>query len=224
MLKPDVADIEFFFDPVCPFAWQTSRWMRRVAEHRSFTVDWRFISLRVLNEGRDYERDFPAGYVDGHTRGLELLRVAAATREAGGNGAVGALYAAYGAVLWDSPDGLTAPLRTRGDRASIEAVLAGLGLDPALAAAADDERHDVAIRAETGEATGRVGDDVGTPIVTYLPPDGLSFFGPVLSRLPEPDEAVAVWDAVTALATVAGFAELKRSLRDPLDLAAFADR
>ncbi len=69
-----------------------------------------------------------------------------------------------------------------------------------------------------------MGDDVGTPIVTYLPPDGLSFFGPVLSRLPEPDEAVAVWDAVTALAKVSGFAELKRSQRDPLDLAAFAER
>ncbi len=85
-----------------------------------------------------------------------------------------------------------------------------------------DERHDVAIRAETGEAASRIGDDVGTPIVTYLPPDGLSFFGPVLSRLPEPDEAVAVWDAVTMLAQVDGFAELKRSMRDPLDLAAFA--
>lgn len=217
-----MADIEFFFDPACPFAWQTSRWMRRVAEHRSFTVDWRFISLRILNEGRDYERDFPAGYVDGHSRGLELLRVAAAVRETGGNDAVGALYAAYGAVLWDSPDGLTAPLRTRGDRASIEAVLAGVGFDPALAAAAADERHDVVIRAETGEAISRVGDDVGTPIVTYLPPDGLSFFGPVLSRLPGPDESVAVWDAVTALAQVDGFAELKRSMRDPLDLAAFA--
>ncbi len=215
-----MADIEYFFDPVCPFAWMTSKWVRRLAELRDVDVEWRFISLRLVNAEKDYDSEFPPGYIDGHTRGLELLRVAAAGRAAEGPVAVGRLYAAYGERLWDQPDGNRAPLRRRGDRASVEEVLGGLGLDAGLAAAFDDQAHDALIQAETSEALSRTGDDVGTPIVTYLPPDGLSFFGPVISRVPDDEQTVALWDAVTTLANFEGFAELKRSLREKPQLSA----
>ena len=71
------ADINFYFDPVCPFAWMTSKWVRMVAAQREYIVDWRFISLRLINSGIDYDSHFPAGYEEGHTSGLRLLRVAA---------------------------------------------------------------------------------------------------------------------------------------------------
>ena len=74
------ADIRFYFDPVCPFAWITSKWVRMVAAQRDYAVDWRFISLRMINSGIDYDRHFPAGYEEGHTSGLRLLRVAARAR------------------------------------------------------------------------------------------------------------------------------------------------
>jgi 2-hydroxychromene-2-carboxylate isomerase len=215
-----MADVEFFFDPMCPFAWQTSRWVQQVGRKRDLEVDWRFISLRMLNEDKDYGREFPPGYDDSHSRGLELLRVAASVRAGDGTDAVGRLYTAYGDRLWESEDGLDAPLRRRSDRSSVTEVLAAVGLDVSHAAAIADPDHDRTVRAETEEAIGRTGEGVGTPIVSYLPPDGLSFFGPVISRRPDDDEAVALWDAVCTLARFDGFAELKRAMRDPLDLPA----
>jgi hypothetical protein len=83
------ADIRFYFDPVCPFAWMTSKWMRMVAAQRDYAVDWRFISLRMINSGIDYDSHFPAGYEEGHTSGLRLLRVAARARAEHGRAAVG---------------------------------------------------------------------------------------------------------------------------------------
>ena len=76
------ADINFYFDPLCPFAWMTSKWVRQVTAQRDYTVDWRFISLRMLNAGAGYDSHFPAGYEAGHTAGLRWLRVAARTRPA----------------------------------------------------------------------------------------------------------------------------------------------
>ena len=90
-------DIHFYFDPVCPFAWMTSKWVRMVQAQRGYTVDWRFISLRMINAAVDYDSHFPPGYEAGHTAGLKLLRVAARTRAEHGRAAVGALYAALGA-------------------------------------------------------------------------------------------------------------------------------
>ncbi|HJP23995.1 MAG TPA: hypothetical protein QGG16_01570, partial [Acidimicrobiales bacterium] len=77
-------DLEFFWDPVCPFAWQTSRWLRRVADLRGLTVEWRFINLSILNEERDYDTEFPEGYRESHDRGRRMLRVAASVRAAEG--------------------------------------------------------------------------------------------------------------------------------------------
>ncbi|MEJ7583227.1 MAG: hypothetical protein WKF43_03895 [Acidimicrobiales bacterium] len=212
------ADIDFFFDPVCPFAWVTSRWIDRVATLRDLDVEWRFIALRMVNKDRDYERDFPPRYIDGHTRGLELLRVAAAARDAEGSAAVGRLYAAYGAEIWDRRGGLESALRMRGDASSLAPVLAAARLEPDLAAAVDQDRWDEVISAETELALSRTGKDVGTPIVTYGPPDGRSLFGPVISRVPDDAEALELWDAVQTLSRFTGFAELKRSQREPLAL------
>jgi hypothetical protein len=96
------ADINFYFDPLCPFAWMTSKWIRQVAARRDYAVDWRFISLRMLNAGVDYDSRFPAGYEVGHTAGLRLPRVAARTRAEHGRQAVGSLYEAIGTQAFDS--------------------------------------------------------------------------------------------------------------------------
>ena len=97
-------DIRFYFDPVCPFAWMTSKWVRLVQEQRDYTVDWRFISLRLVNADVDYDSHFPADYEVGHTAGLRLLRVAARVRAEHGRDAVGPLYAAFGARIFDSAE------------------------------------------------------------------------------------------------------------------------
>ena len=96
------ADIHFYFDPVCPFAWMTSKWVRIVQAQRGYAVDWRFISLRMINAAVDYGSHFPPGYEAGHTAGLRLLRVAARTRAEHGRAVVGPLYAAIGARVFDS--------------------------------------------------------------------------------------------------------------------------
>src|SRR4051794_17399450 len=90
------ANVEFFWDPMCPWAWITSRWVAEVARQSDYTVDWRFICLRLLNEHKDYEKDFPEGYVAGHGTGLKLLRVAAAIRDAEGPARMGELYTRFG--------------------------------------------------------------------------------------------------------------------------------
>jgi hypothetical protein len=95
-------DLHFYFDPVCPFAWMTSKWVRMVAEARDYRVDWRFISLRILNAHIDYASHFPDSYEDGHTAGLRLLRVAARTRAEHGRDAVGPLYEAIGTRVFDT--------------------------------------------------------------------------------------------------------------------------
>ena len=86
------ADVNFYFDPVCPFAWMTGKWLRMVTAQRNYTVEWKFISLRLINAEIDYDTHFPPGYEDGHIAGLRLLRVAARTRAEHGPDAVGQLY------------------------------------------------------------------------------------------------------------------------------------
>ena len=99
------ADIHFYFDPVCPFAWMTSKWVRQVTAQRDYTVDWRFISLRMINADIDYDSHFPPGYEAGHTTGLKLLRVAARVRADYGRDQLGPLYEAIGTQVFDTePD------------------------------------------------------------------------------------------------------------------------
>jgi len=216
------ADLHFYFDPVCPFAWMTSKWVRMVAAQRDYQVDWRFISLRILNANIDYASHFPPNYEEGHTAGLRLLRVAARVRKEHGREAVGPLYKAIGTRIFDTSrdvDPLSAS--DQGARHMLEPLLRDARLPADLAQALDDAAYDEEIRTETEEALALTGRDVGTPILHFQPPDGTAFFGPVISRLPSPDEAAALWDHVIGLATFPGFAELKRSLRERPQLASF---
>ena len=215
------ADINFYFDPLCPFAWMTSKWVRQVAAQRDYTVDWRFISLRMLNADVDYDSHFPAGYEAGHTAGLRLLRVAARIRAEHGRQAVGPLYEAIGTQAFDSAAVPALGPDERGSREFVEPLLKRAGLPAALADALDDANWDGELRAETDEALALTGKDVGTPIIHFGPPDGTAFFGPVISRLPSDQDAIRLWDHVVGLASFPGFAELKRSLRERPQLHSF---
>jgi len=216
------ADLNFYFDPVCPFAWMTSTWVRQVAARRDYSVDWRFISLRLLNAHIDYATHFPADYEAGHTDGLRLLRVAARARAEHGAASIGALYEAFGRRIFEveQPPGAG----FRGTRDLAGPALAEAGLPVELADALDDATWDTEIQAETDEALTLTGKDVGTPILHFGPPKGAAFFGPVISRLPDDDAALALWDHVVALAAFPGFAELKRSLREQPQLPSFGVR
>ena len=213
------ADVNFYFDPVCPFAWMTSKWLRMVTAQRNYTVEWKFISLRLINAEIDYDTHFPPGYEDGHTAGLRLLRVAARTRAEHGPDAVGQLYQAMGSHIFDANN--EGDRVDRGSVGFVEPILAEVGMPAQLADALDDSSLDAILRAETDEALALTGKDVGTPIIHFQPPTGVAFFGPVISRLPNPDNAARLWDHVVGLADFPGFAELKRSLRERPQLASF---
>ena len=204
--------VDFFWDPICPWAWITSRWILEVAEQRPVDVDWKFISLRFVNRDRDYATEFPEGYEQRHNWGLRLLRVAAAVREVAGREAMGDLYTAYGEVAHDqrNRDALD-------DTAAVAKLLSGLGHDETLARAADGTGYDDVIMAETNDALKRCGGFVGTPVISFAPPDGPSFFGPVFSRVPKGEEAVAMWEAAITLARNPEFSELKRTHRNKPD-------
>jgi len=215
-------DLHFYFDPVCPFAWMTSKWVRIVAAQRDYRVDWRFISLRILNAHIDYAAHFPPEYEEGHTAGLRLLRVAARVRAEQGRDAVGPLYEAIGTRIFDTSrevDPLSAS--GQGSRQMLEPLLQQVGLSAEFVEALEDTSLDEQLRAETEEALALTGRDVGTPILHFQPPGGTAFFGPVISRLPSADDAGELWDHVIALANFPGFAEMKRSLRERPQLASF---
>ncbi len=195
--------------------------MNEVAGQRDYEVDWRFISLRLLNAHIDYEAHFPPGYEDGHTAGLRLLRVAARLKSEHGPERVGDFYTAVGSQIFDVERDEEDDRGHFGSTDFLEPIMERLGLPASLAAALDDNSLDSVIQAETDRALSRTGKDVGTPIISLQPPDGPAFFGPVISRLPNPEDAVELWDHVVALARFPGFAEMKRSLRERPQLAAF---
>jgi hypothetical protein len=209
-------DVEFFFDPGCPFAWLTSVWMRRVAELREIRIGWRFISLKFLNE----TKELPEAMVNAQNRNLGFLRVCAAARVRFGNDVVGDLYRAWGEAFWyDTPDGgFLDRIGTMADRVDAQGMLQTLGLPEDLGLAESDAAWDATIRSETEEAIRRTGPDVGTPIITYDPPLGNSLFGPVISSVPDDALSLAIYDALRTLVDFTGFSELKRSNRAPIDL------
>ena len=215
-----MSDLDFWFDPVCPFAWMTSKWVRMVAEQRSYEVRWRFISLRLLNAHVDYDSHFPPEYEAGHTAGLRLLRVCAQARADHGQQIVGPLYQALGTRLWDTGRISTADQLHHDPHALLDPILSALALPTSLVFALEDDSWDELIQQETDTALSLTGKDVGTPILHFQPPEGVAFFGPVISRLPEQDRAVELWDHIVGLAGFPGFAELKRSLRELPQLAA----
>lgn len=204
-------DLEFFFDPVCPWAWITSRWVEEVKAQRGYDVRWRFISLKLLNANNTADW-YGEQYKRWHAMGHEALRVAARIDSELGNEAVGRFYATIGTEGHNKG--------RRDDFASstnsfVGEVLALAGFDAGLIDAAFDESLDTVISADTELALQRTGRDVGTPILTFKPgaPDEGSFFGPVIARIPRGAEALRLWDAVEVVATTPGVAELKRSNR-----------
>lgn len=211
------ADVELFFDPVCPFCWVTSKWLRQVQRLAGISVEWRLISLAVLNDRPGAYDDKPELYPVVHGLGRRLLRVVAAARHDHGSEAVGALYEAMGEALWERSDAAVRDfddvLAVQARGIDVEAALVAARLPTDLAAAGADMRWDTVLREETEEALARVGDDVGTPILSFFPPDGPAFFGPVISEIPADDDAVRYWEALTTLAEMPGFAEVKRTLR-----------
>lgn len=212
-------DVEYFFDPGCPFAWQTSVWMRRVASRRDVRIGWRFISLRFINEKNPEQA---TEMVEAQSVGLRFHRVCAAARDRFGNDAVGDLYRAWGERYWyvELHGELLDRFAAAAHRIDPADVVAAAGLPADLIEAARDHSLDAVIRAETDEALRRTGPDVGTPIITYLP-GGNSLFGPVISEVPDDDQAVLLFDALRTFADFNGFSELKRTERPPLDLPLF---
>ena len=218
-----MADLAFHFDPVCPFCWMTSRWVRQVQSLRGLDVEWRFVSLALLNdEDAEVYEGQSEHYRATHVRGLELLRVCAAAREEHGSEVVGPLYRAMGDAVWEQP-GPAGPefddvLRHVSRGRDVEAIVTSAGLPVELAAAVGDRSYDPVIRDETETALAAAGGDVGTPILHFSPPGGPAFFGPVISEQPTDEDAVRLWEAVETLAHFPSFAELKRALRDAPDV------
>ncbi len=203
-----MTEVDFFWDPVCPWAWLTSRWVVNVMEQRPLEVTWRFISLRMVNGERDYATDFAPGYERRHTRGLELLRVAAGVRIELGEAAVLPLFTAFGEAIHHEGDA------ARFDTpAGVAHILEALGYPVGLGATATSTEHDALIAGETQAALDRCGGNVGTPVLTFGPPDGPSFFGPIINEAPQGQEALDLWDAVVVLGHNPHFSELKRSRR-----------
>ena len=218
MTDAPAPDVRFWFDPVCPFAWMTSKWVRTVQAQRDYTVEWRFISLRLLNAHIDYDAHFPPEYEDGHTAGLRMLRVFAHVRDDHGPDAVERLYPAVSSKVFDVDPGDYDPTDLHD---LVVAALEECGLPADLVEHLDDDSRDAQVQAETDEALALTGKDVGTPILHIAPPEGAAFFGPVISQLPSEDDAGRLWDHVVGLATFPGFAELKRSLREKPQLRSF---
>ncbi len=200
--------VQFFFDPICPWAWITSRWIVELTSQKVVDPTWSFISLTLVNEGKDYEKEFPVGYTSIHGLGHRLLRVAAATREQFGNEAVGRFYTATGEAIHN--EGRRSDYL---DGGSIDDILAKAGLPDSLAAALDDEVYDKVIRMETDLALSRTGKDVGTPIITLLDRQDSSFFGPVMSSIPKGEDARRLFDAYLTFTAFADFCEIKRAIR-----------
>lgn len=206
-----MADLHFHFDPICPWAYLTSRWVVEVQQQRGYDVSWKFISLFMINNDRGYSEGNKQ-HQDGHMAGLQALRVASAARAAAGNEAVAAVYSAFGQAIHVAK---RRPATAVEVKEFARTVLTEAGLNSQWADSATDELHDEVIRYETTRALELTGKDVGTPILVFHPdkPNQASFFGPVISAIPRGPEALRLWDAVETLATTSGMAELKRSLR-----------
>ena len=218
-----MSDLEFFFDPVCPWAWLTSRWVVEVQSLRSYDVRWLPISLKYLNRENSAEW-YDDTYKRWHAMGHEALRVALRLEDefgsksdpGSGNDAVARFYTALGTEGHVN--------RRRDDFAASTESFVGeclerAGFDRGFVSSAFDTSFDSRIEECTETALSRTGRDVGTPIITFRPgaSDEGSFFGPVIARIPRGDEALRLWDAVEVVATTPGVSELKRSLRDKPD-------
>lgn len=193
---------EFWFDPLCPFAWITSRWMLEVEQVRDIHVTWRVMSLYYLNKDRDLDPDYQARV----SRGLPIGRVLMATQDKIGPEALLPLYTALGERIHHEKHEI--------GRELVEESLAAAGLPAELVDAMEDSSYDEPLRQSHQEAMDRVGDDVGTPTIEF---NGSAFFGPVLTRIPRGEDAGRLWDGTIAVAAFPYFFEIKRTRTGELD-------
>jgi hypothetical protein len=197
-------DARFWFDPMCPWAWITSRWMHEVIGMRDVQVTWKVMSLAILNEGREV----PAQYAEAMAAAWGPVRVCIAAEQqfsAERPDIVGELYTALGTRLH---------LQSRTDYATvIEESVAEVGLPASVAAAAGDSSLDVALRTSHDQGMRLVGSDVGTPIVAIANREGeeVGLFGPIITPAPLGEDAARLWDAFVAMVQTPGFYEIKRT-------------
>ncbi|WP_274915695.1 DsbA family protein [Streptomyces sp. WZ-12] len=197
---------DFWFDPLCPWAWLTSRWMLEVEKVRPVQVRWHVMSLAVLNENRLDE--LPPEYAENMRPGGKSwgpVRVVSAAQQLHGDEVVGRLYTALGTRFHTRGEGV--------NRDSLAAALADAGLPADLIDYADQDTYDAELRASHKAGIDLVGQEVGTPVIAVPGPDGdqIAFFGPVVTPAPKGEAAAKLWDGTLMVASTPGFFEIKRT-------------
>ncbi|WP_121830260.1 DsbA family protein [Streptomyces sp. S1] len=195
---------DFYFDPLCPWAWMTSRWILEVEKVRPVDVRWKVMSLAVLNEDRIDE--LPEEYQEMlRTKAWGPVRVVIAAQQLHGDEVVGELYTALGTRFHNNGEGPT--------REAIAGALKDVGLPEDLVEYADKDTYDTELRASHQEGIDKVGQDVGTPVIAVPGPDGeeVAFFGPVVTPTPRGEAAARLWDGTLLVASTPGFYEIKRT-------------
>ncbi|WAL95526.1 DsbA family protein [Streptomyces sp. Je 1-369] len=196
--------VDFWFDPLCPWAWMTSRWMLEVEKVRDVEVRWHVMSLAVLNE--DKLDDLPADYREMmETKAWGPVRVVIAAQQKHGDEILGKLYTALGTRIHNRGEGLT--------REAVVGALKDVGLPADLVDYMDSDAYDTELRASHKEGIDKVGQEVGTPVIAVPGADGsqVAFFGPVVTPAPKGEAAAKLWDGTLLVASTPGFYEIKRT-------------
>ncbi|MFB7270426.1 DsbA family protein [Streptomyces sp. NPDC056244] len=193
--------VDFWFDPLCPWAWMTSRWVLEVEKVRDIEVRWHVMSLAVLNE----DKEVPEEYREGLAKAWAPVRVVIAAQQKHGDEVVGDLYTALGTRFHNRGEGAT--------REAIAGALDEVGLPADLIDFADTDTYDTELRASHKEGIDKVGQEVGTPVIAVPGSDGeqIAFFGPVVTPAPKGEEAAKLWDGTLMVASIPGFFEIKRT-------------